>query len=175
MADPPRKVTPNFALGGNAGIESVTVLANELNRLVKATRNCKPDSRAIGAAFQRYQEQCPGRMWWVSFLSAFVTRLQAWDGLLMYVMMRWLVPLVVGDERIAQQLGMLVRGSPKLDYVDIEPRRGTIGWKDDKLRKGTKWSKDVSLCVKRLLVFLAGCMIVVVCSLAASSSGMLAS
>ncbi|KAL9625673.1 MAG: hypothetical protein Q9204_007775 [Flavoplaca sp. TL-2023a] len=124
------QVSPNFALGGNTGMESVVVLANELYRLKETTSSATPTKEAIRTTFQRYQELRMLRVQRIRFLSGLITRLQAFDGILMRCMAQWIVPILIGDKRIADQLGCLLKGSPKLDFIEWDSRRGTIPWCD---------------------------------------------
>ncbi|KAL8979776.1 MAG: hypothetical protein Q9205_004972, partial [Flavoplaca limonia] len=117
------QVSPNFALGGNTGMESVVVLANELYRLKAVTSSATPTKEAIRTTFQRYQELRMLRVQRVRFLSGLITRLQAFDGIIMRCMAQWIVPTLIGDKRIADQLGCLLKGSPKLDFIEWDSRR----------------------------------------------------
>ncbi|KAL8878770.1 MAG: hypothetical protein Q9192_008371, partial [Flavoplaca navasiana] len=125
------QVSPNFALGGNTGMESVVVLANELYRLKEVTSSATPTKEAISTTFQRYQELRMLRVQRIRFLSGLITRLQAFDGILMRCMAQWIIPMLIGDKRIADRLGCLLKGSPKLDFIEWESRRGTIPWCDE--------------------------------------------
>lgn len=125
------QVSPNFALGGNTGMESVVVLANELYRLKEVTSSAAPTKEAIRTTFQRYQELRMRRVQRIRFLSGFITRLQAFDGILMRCMAQWIVPILIGDKKIADQLGCLVKGSPKLDFIAWDSREGTMPWCDE--------------------------------------------
>ena len=128
------QVTPNFALGGNTGMESVAVLTNELHRLLEETPQGRPTKHAITVTFQRYHSQRLSRVRKIGFLSGFITRLQAFDGTFMRCMAQWIVPFLIGYERIADQLGYLIRQSPKLDFIQFEPRKGTMAWSDENFR-----------------------------------------
>ncbi|KAL8997508.1 MAG: hypothetical protein Q9188_006311 [Gyalolechia gomerana] len=124
--DAAHKVTPNFALGGNTGIESISVLTNELHRLVQMSQNSKPKKQAITETFQRYQTRRLPRVRKAHFASWFITRLQAFDGIIMRCMAQWIVPLLVGDKMIAQGLGYLVKDAPKLDFIPLESRQAVL-------------------------------------------------
>ncbi|KAL9037252.1 MAG: hypothetical protein Q9180_003827 [Flavoplaca navasiana] len=129
--DAAHKVSPNFALGGKTGMEGVVVLANELHRLKEITSGATPTKEAIRTTFQRYQELRMLRVQRIRFLSGFITRLQAFDGILMRCMAQWMVPILIGDKKIADQLGCLLKGSPKLDFIGWDSRKGTIPWCDE--------------------------------------------
>ena len=160
--DAAHKVTPNFALGGNAGIESVTVLTNCLHKMLLLhspphSTQKRPSKAAITAAFQQYQDQRMPRVRKVYLISWFITRLQAFDGVFMRCVAQWLVPNVIGDARIADQLGYLVRNAPKLNFIPIESRRGTMGWKDDEmLLKGGRYSRPRAIRAVAAVLILVG-------------------
>ncbi|KAI4115029.1 MAG: hypothetical protein LQ345_004294 [Seirophora villosa] len=144
VGDAAHKMTPNFALGGNSGMESVAVLTNELHRLARTTPNGRPTQPAITATFQRYQQLRSARVRKIHFVSGFITRLQAFDGVLMRFTARYVVPLLIGDRRIADQLGYLVRDSPKLDFIPLDSRKGTMAWNDERrnlLSEDDPWQK----------------------------------
>ncbi|KAL9595420.1 MAG: hypothetical protein Q9219_006463, partial [cf. Caloplaca sp. 3 TL-2023] len=123
--DAVHKVTPNFALGGNMGIESVTALTNELHHLIETTPHGKPTAEAIANSFQRYQDRRVRRVRKIYSVSSFITRLQAYDGILMSYIAQWVVPYLIGDERIADQLCHICATSPKLNFIRIKPRKGS--------------------------------------------------
>lgn len=122
------QITPNFGLGGNTGIESITVLTNELHRLLESTHHVRPARPAIMGMLQRYQEQRMSRVRKIRILSGFITRLQALDGPLMRYMALWFIPYLIGYERIGEQLAHIVRHSPKLNFICLKSRRGTMSW-----------------------------------------------
>ena len=41
---------------------------------------------------------------------------------------------------IADQLGYFMRDAPKLDFVPIDSRRGTMGWRDERVCKSSRLS-----------------------------------
>ena len=72
-------------------MESVAVLTNELYRLLEATPQGRPTKHAITTAFEKYQIQRVSRVQKIRFLSGFVRRLQASDGIVMRCMAQWIV------------------------------------------------------------------------------------
>ena len=121
------QVTPNFALGGNSGMESVISLTNGLYRLLKASPNRKPIRSEIEAMFSRYQAQRKSRMHEIFFWSALITRLQAWDGWLLKVVQNWILP-IVGDKKVVFELSKISVKAPILDFVPVTPRTGKMNW-----------------------------------------------
>ncbi|KAI9785103.1 MAG: hypothetical protein M1816_000514 [Peltula sp. TS41687] len=127
--DSVHKVTPNAALGGGTTMESVVVLANEIRRAIRAHPNQKPSDLEIRTALQRYQDQRLPRVTEIFNLSWMVTRLQAYDGWLYYLAMRWILP-VLGLGVLAKNMGVMFSEAPKLDYVPVDERKGKIPWKE---------------------------------------------
>lgn len=158
-------MTPNFALGGNTGIESVAVLTNELHRLARTTPSGRPTQQAITATFQRYQQLRSARVRKIHFVSGFITRLQAFDGVLMRFTARYVVPLLIGDRRIADQLGYLVRDSPKLDFIPLVSRKGTMAWNDERrdLLSEDDPRQKKKVILQQSLVVTAACMLILTC------------
>jgi 2-polyprenyl-6-methoxyphenol hydroxylase-like FAD-dependent oxidoreductase len=116
--DAAHKVTPNMALGGNSGMESVAVLCNQLNRLQNETpAGQKPSAAAITAAFDRYQERRKPRMHEISKTSALITRVHAWDSPMHKFLSTWVLPMQP-DSAMATLMGNVIKGGEKLDYVD---------------------------------------------------------
>ena len=144
-------------------MESVAVLTNELYCLLETTSQGRPTEHAITSAFQRYQIQRVPRVRKIHFLSGLITRLQAWDGILMRCMARWIVPLLIGDERIADQLSYLIKDSPKLDFVESMSRKGTIAWSDEKLRSDPEYRGSEAFDIRRLLALAAASALIMTC------------
>lgn len=126
--DSAHKVTANFALGGNSAMESVVVLTNHLQRLV--AKSVHPSTTEIEAAFEGYQKERRARVRVIGWLSAVVTRLQAWDGWVMKGLMRWVLP-VIGDAVLLWFLGKLSSEVPVLDFVPVKSRMGRMKWKNE--------------------------------------------
>lgn len=126
-----KKVTPNIALGGNSGMESVVSLCNHLNRLVNAeSRGQRPSEEALARVLHAYQEERRPRMQEICEVSGLITRVQAWTTPLHWLLGNWILPLQ-SDKAIADQLGEVVRTAPKLDYVsDAGFTSGKMAWKE---------------------------------------------
>ena len=86
--------------------------------------------QTISAIFEEYQELRKPRMKQVLNLAYQLTRLQAWDGPLMKMIQRFVIPWV-GDQRVADHFALLVKGGVKLDYVPLPPHvKGSIEFED---------------------------------------------
>ncbi|KAI0456729.1 FAD binding domain-containing protein [Xylaria acuta] len=133
VGDSVHKVTPNFALGAMCALESTVVLLNKIVRMHKTLNpGERPSKSTIEALFHSYQEERKPRMQAAFDASAFITRLQAYDGNLKHFIMRCIFP-VQGQATYADQLADLVSGSPKFDFLPVTyPLPSTVKWKDER-------------------------------------------
>lgn len=130
--DSAHKVTPNIALGGNSGIESVVVLCNHLQRLLQEGAGAKPSDGALDAVFAAYQAERLKRMQDILAVSSLITKVQAWDTPWHKFMATWLLPLQA-DRTTADQMSEIIRKGPKLEYVDLKGfHTGRIPFDDEK-------------------------------------------
>lgn len=126
------QVTPNIALGGNSGIESVAVLCNHLQRLLQEGGAAKPTAAALDAVFAAYQAERLKRMQDILAVSSLITKVQAWDTRWHRFMATWLLPLQA-DRTTADQMSEIIRKGPKLEYVALEGfRKGRIPFDDER-------------------------------------------
>ncbi|KAF1808473.1 FAD/NAD(P)-binding domain-containing protein [Eremomyces bilateralis CBS 781.70] len=149
--DSAHKMTPNLGYGGNQGIESVVVLANGLNRLIKRceTVGRRPSTEELSAVFDEYKEIRYPRAKKHHDLTGYITRFDAYDGF-MYPTLQWLMPRITGKEYMINLFVELVRPGRKLDFLDERVRRrGTMKWEDEltmdekKQLQGRTMSKSV--------------------------------
>jgi hypothetical protein len=113
-------------------LESAAVL---LNKIVGMHKTLKPGERPSKAKienlFHSYQEERKPRMQIAHEKSAFITRLQAYDGKLKHFMMRVMFP-VLGQASQADQLADFVSGSPKLEFLPVTyTLPASYSWKDE--------------------------------------------
>lgn len=126
-----KQVTPNIALGGNSGMESIVVLCNHLHRAVKD--NGKPSNATIHNIFAAYQAERHDRMKQIMELSSLITKVQAWDTLWHRFLSTCMLPLQP-DRATADQIGDIISKAPKLDYVSTRGfPSGRMQWKDDEV------------------------------------------
>lgn len=124
-------MTPNFAFGGNCALEGVAALANALNKALKNSSDGRLSQSAISAMFEEYQESQKPRVKKIFNMCYYVTRMQAWDGVIMRFIARYVVPWL-GDELVADHTSTIVKGGVKLDYLPVPERpRGTCAWDDE--------------------------------------------
>lgn len=126
-------MTPNYALGANCALESVVVMANEINALHKRSlaRKQRPTREEIIASFQRYEEARKPRQKLAFDASYQLTRMQTCDGLLNHIKMMYLVP-ILGFSVFADSLANLCAGAPKFDFLPYKNKRpATVKWKDE--------------------------------------------
>lgn len=89
--------------------------------------------KTISAVFEEYQELRKPRMKKVLNLAYQLTRLQAWDGFIMKLIQRYVIPWI-GDARVADHFAEIVKGGIKLDFVPLpDHRTGTWEWDDERL------------------------------------------
>lgn len=112
-------------------MESAVSLANMIHRTVSLHPNKKPSDVEMRAALQSYQDVRLKRVKDIFNVSWMLTRLQAYDGWLMYLVQRWVMP-VVGLDFVAKNVAQTCSEAPKLDYVQFDEDSGTLGWKQKK-------------------------------------------
>jgi hypothetical protein len=134
VANAETQVTPNIALGGNSGIESVVVLCNHLQRLLQegGASGTKPTDAALHAAFAAYQGERLKRMQDILAISSLITKVQAWDTPWHRFMATWLLPLQA-DRTTADQMSEIIKKGPKLEYVESKGfYTGRVPFDDEK-------------------------------------------
>ncbi|KAL8692944.1 MAG: hypothetical protein Q9218_002121 [Villophora microphyllina] len=136
IGDAAHKVTPNAAMGGASAMEDSIALANTIHKLTRTpqtstpaskTQNSRPSKQQIKIALQAYQDERKPRLKKIHDESAFVTRLQSYDTWFLYLLMRWVLPLI-GLAPIVHNVSKLGAAGPRLEYVDVKEERGTIPW-----------------------------------------------
>ncbi|TAQ86977.1 hypothetical protein B7494_g4680 [Chlorociboria aeruginascens] len=127
-----RIMTPNVGLGGNTSMESVAVLANLLNKAIKSHPRGKPGKTEIEAIFAQYQAERLPRVKKIIEFSGLVTKIQAWDSILLKVASR-ILPFMP-ERTLANETGKIIKAAPKLDYITLPVRpKGKVGYDDEKL------------------------------------------
>ena len=129
VGDAVAKVTPNQALGGNSGMESAAVLVNQLQPLLKA--GVRPSRAQIVAALQKYQDLRLPRMQQIMSYSRFHTRTQAWRYWPFKMFALYVVPLL-GDRFLADDVGAILRGAPRIDFLPCTWPKSNRGFDDEK-------------------------------------------
>lgn len=107
-----------MALGGNAGIESVTVLTNHLRRMLVNSKGSKPSSAALEEALAAYQAERIERMKHIMKFSSFVNRVQGWSSPFHKIIATWVIP-ILPQRLLADQMGEIISDAPKLNFVDV--------------------------------------------------------
>ena len=108
-------------------MEDSIALANAIHGLVKYNseeRTCKEE---VTSALQQYQDERKPRLKKIHDESAFVTRLQSYDTWFLYLLMRWILPLI-GLAPIVHNVSKLGSQGPRLKYVEVNEEQGTIPW-----------------------------------------------
>ena len=124
------QITPNIALGGNSGMESVVVLTNLLNRTLKEHQGGRLSRATINAVFHEYQEIRLPRMRHIMNFSSLVSRTQGWDNWLLKATSIYIMPYLP-QRKLANDLGEIIRKAPSLDFVPLGPwNKGLLEWED---------------------------------------------
>ncbi|KAL8976008.1 MAG: hypothetical protein Q9205_007905 [Flavoplaca limonia] len=145
VGDTAHKITPNMALGGNSGMESVVVLTNLLHRTLASTSPSKPSHDALTQAFQAYQDQRLPRMRHIMKFSRLITRTQAWDNWFLKMVSIWVLPYLP-ERKLANDLGEIIRKAPMLDFVPLgDWDEGLMEWEDMKQEKKPKRNGAVGM------------------------------
>ena len=118
-------------------MESAVALANTIHRTLALHPNKKPSNVEMRLALQTYQDSRLARVKEIFNVSWMLTRLQAYDGWLMYLVQRWVMP-VIGLDFVAKNVARTCSEAPKLDYVEFEEESGTLGWKEKEAMVGKK-------------------------------------
>lgn len=118
-------------------MESAVALANTLHSLLSQHPNKNPSDTEVLTALESYQSSRLTRVKEIFQVSWMLTRLQAYDGWLMYLVQRWVMP-VVGLDVVAKNVAKTCSEAPKLDFVAFEEDRGTLGWKEGKEARDSK-------------------------------------
>lgn len=126
-----------MAFGGNSGLESVVVLTNRLRRMLVENNWARPSGRELEKLLSAYQTERLARMKYVMQFSGDVTKVQAWHRPLDKFLATWLVPMLP-DRTFGDQLGKIISGAPKLDFIDASDfPSGRMPWQDE-ANKGVK-------------------------------------
>ena len=116
-------------------MESMAALTNLLNREVTSHPEGKPNKETLDAIFQEYQERQIPRTQKIMKFANLITRVQAWDGFWMKLMALWVVPYQ-SDKKLGQDLGDIIKGGVKLDFVPIrEYKEKNVLWDDEEQPK----------------------------------------
>jgi hypothetical protein len=126
-------------------LESAVVLCNKIQEMLAAQNGLKPSRDVLNKAFEAYQEErCP-RVTQVVDFSRLITQLQAWDTPFHKFYANWVTPFQ-SDRTVADMVGEIIRGGPKLAYVDTAGfPQGRLSWKDEKQniaasKGGLRWA-----------------------------------
>lgn len=123
--DAVHKITSASGMGVNAGIDSATVLANELHRLLQA--DAAPSTKAIEDAFARYQNiRDPSARRLQSFGRKHIRSI-TWETWGNWIFDRFVNPWI-GVERVAGIIGEGIKRGHILEYVPFKDREVRVPW-----------------------------------------------
>lgn len=155
--DSVHKMTPNIALGGNSAMESVAALCNHIQRTAVSHQGRRVSRETLRNAFEKYQLEREGRMKEVMELSAFISRVQAMDGLGMKLVAKFVLPYQA-HHKSTDQMGALIKTAPKLDYLPVDKSfaRGRLMWEDEEEKTEGRQQELLSALLSRAMMYLAG-------------------
>lgn len=138
-------------------MESVVVLSNHLRRMLDAHDGGKPSRATLSKVFAAYQKEREPRMKEIMDFSGLITRLQAWDSILLKFLANWIIPYQP-DVKIADQLGDIVKKAPKLEFTELENFEvGRVKWEDENIVMVKKVPvKDGSASTSTFMQFFGG-------------------
>ena len=132
------QMTPNMALGGNSGIESVVVLTNHLRRMPEQQRGGRIGKTSLDTTLQAYQDERLPRMRRIMEFSSLISRVQAWDNVFLKWLSIYFLPYLP-ERKLADYLGEIIREAPKLDCVPVGPwNKSRLEWEDTKVEEAKK-------------------------------------
>lgn len=124
-------------MGGNAAMESVVVLCNHLQRMVKRQQGARPSAATLNSVFAAYQAERIERVRYIMNLSGLISKFQAEVTIWHKIANSWVLP-VLPDRGVSDLLKPFIAAGPKIDYLPVTKKfkHGKVAWKDAK--------KDVS-------------------------------
>ena len=108
-------------------MEDSIALANVINKLANGDTVDRPSKKEVISALQQYEDERKPRLKAIHKDSAFVTRLQSYDTWYLYILMRWILPWI-GLMPIVNSVSKMGSQGPRLDYVDVDEKSGTVPW-----------------------------------------------
>jgi hypothetical protein len=167
LGDAAHKVTPNAGFGGSTAMESAVTLTNHLKAAINAHPNKKPSDVELSEALEGYQNDRLPRVTEVFWVSWALTRLQAYDGWPMYIIQRWLLP-IIGLDRIGANVAHSCCQAPQLSFVPYQQRQGTFKWANTQIVTDNTAAKKQLVATRKDINWGATCLsvAVLVCSMA---------
>ena len=119
-------------------MESVVVFCNHLRQMMGHQCGAKPSLATLNKTFAAYQRERQPRVKHIMEYSSLITSVQAWRTPFYKFIGTWVLPLQP-DRAVADQLGEIIRGAPKLDFVDVQGfSSGRLPWKDEGPKNGLR-------------------------------------
>lgn len=108
-------------------MEDSIVLANTIHGLTQSNPDRKPSKEEVTTALQQYQDERKPRLDKIHDEAAMVTRLMAYDKWYLYLLMRWILPLI-GLAPLIYAVSKTGSEGPRLEYTKVEEVHGTTPW-----------------------------------------------
>ncbi|RPB17841.1 flavo protein monooxygenase [Morchella conica CCBAS932] len=125
LGDSIHKLTQNIGQGANCAIESAAALANSLHDLINVRKIHRPSNNEMETCLNLFSQSRKKRMKAICKDAAFVTRLEARDGLLCRLIGRYYAPYC--SDFPADVASKLIAGAVMLNYIPM-PKRAGGGW-----------------------------------------------
>ncbi|KAH8898535.1 FAD/NAD(P)-binding domain-containing protein [Thozetella sp. PMI_491] len=130
VGDAAHKLAPNFGWGLNSGIQDLTVLSNQLCKLMHASAGEPVNLAGLEQAFHDYQAERSAQMASVSFVSARVIRSATWATPIIQLLDRWIMPTFGLNKSIGRNIiSPMVTSTAVLDFLEEkEQATGSVPW-----------------------------------------------
>lgn len=132
LGDAVHKMTPINGNGLNTGLQSATVLVNQLHGILNSDSDFT--NEAIEKAFHNYQTTQEEGCSKICQEGAFMTRLVTWTTWTGWFFDRFILPWMNLEEAAKSQTQPQMQEAHILDFIPFEGRTGTVPWK--KMPKG---------------------------------------
>ncbi|KAI1167017.1 hypothetical protein F5B18DRAFT_603417 [Nemania serpens] len=120
-------MTSAAGMGVNNGIQSAVVLVNKLYELL--SKNSDPDTKALGRAFEEYQNIRREESRLQCDIAAKMIRINTWDSYMTRFLGDVVVPWLIPDEKIIAKFGTdVLRAMHKFDFIQGDLKAGKIPW-----------------------------------------------
>jgi hypothetical protein len=153
------KMTPNIAFGGNSAMESVAALVNMLRAELLASPNglnSHPSQQVLNSVFQEYRDSRVPHVRRISWVSTFITRVDACENIAFKFMAEYCMPLA-SDGMVGAMFSSLIKKGTKLDYVPlVEYVSGTVSWDDDRRDKRPNLRTTMVILLTMVMAMLVG-------------------
>ncbi|KAI4864021.1 hypothetical protein F4820DRAFT_425139 [Hypoxylon rubiginosum] len=126
LGDAVHKMTPINGNGVNTGLQSATVLVNQLHGILSSGSSFTDE--ALEKAFHNYQTTQEEGCRKICEQGAFMTRLVTWSTWTGWFFDRFIVPWLNLEETVKSQVRPMLQDAHILDFIPFEGRAGEVPW-----------------------------------------------